>query len=62
MIVIRTKDGFKHWTESYSEDQNFLVFETKSKEGKKAKHRLNKDQVAEIAEIEGSAADFDPSL
>lgn len=55
MIVIRLKDNKKYWTNSYSEKDGFLIFDTQTKTGSIRQLMVNK---TEVVEISGEKADF----
>ena len=57
MILIKTKNGTKYWTESYTlDEQNFLVFDSDTKSGSVRSVRLNQDCVEEISEIRAKSS------
>jgi hypothetical protein len=52
MILIRTKNGIKYWTDSYSADEDgFYNFNSETKSGSVRSVRLNKECIEEISEI-----------
>jgi hypothetical protein len=50
--IIKMIDGIKYWTDTYTQNDNFFEFLTKTKEGKLREVKVNVNQVAEITNLQ----------
>ena len=53
---------YRYWTEKYTFDDNFIVFDYVQKNGEKRNYRFKKDLVQSIEEQEGSVQDLQDKI
>lgn len=59
MFIIRIKGNPNaYWTDEITKTKGKVKFERTTKNGKKIKHEISEDEIAEIEELEGNLEDF----